>query len=392
MTTVSAQAHAHEWATYTDDDLTRRLSDLSGDAAKILHRALDDDRRSLTQHERDEIAGMDETAELISAELERRHSHTDDDRRQRVQLVQRELGRMREDGRAGEIATGLRANFREAERRAQDGVGHRFSLGDYAEGLVLLERSTTTALAGASQSVSAPAATGDSFGIWLPRESRSVNLRQKPGTRLEAAQYGANTAVSSTAEGDDKPALDPTGPDTDTVSPYAVQSNVTIQSEMSGRGVEQFTWAGTRKVRRSVNDAYVTAMIAAGGTPVAFATDAATSVDTALATMMGTAATVPDLIVCGADVFPALAQAGGDDATDAFPSFRGIRLVASSVAGLAGHALVIDGSSVEYSMSPVEVRSQPQVISNSTDVVVEVWFAVVAHGASGVILQDCVTP
>lgn len=389
MTTL---AEAQEWATQSDDDLTRRLTEYSADAARILHRSIDDDRRPLTSHERDEIAALGSKAELVAAELERRQAHNTDDRRERAQLVQRELGRMAQEGRAGDIAAGLRVHFREAEQRAQDGVGHRFSLGDYAEGLVLLERSTTTALAGATHSVSAPAATGDSFGIWLPRESRSVNLRQKPGTRLEAAQYGANTAVTATAEGVDKPALDPTGPDTDTVSPYAVQSNITIQSEMSGRGVEQFTWAGTRKVRRSVNDAYVTAMIAAGGTAATFVTDAATSVDTALATMMGTAATVPDLIVCGADVFPALAQAGGDDATDAFPSFRGVRLVASSVAGLAGHALVIDGSSVEYSMSPVEVRSQPQVISNSTDVVVEVWFAVVAHGASGVILQDCVTP
>lgn len=378
-----------EWSDESDSDLQLRAAELNNEIGELLHRSARD-RRDLTDHEADEIHDAHSKKELIEAEIERRASRGNDGARQRSRDVQVELARMRQDGEAGQIATSLRANFRQAEEKAMNGTGHRFSIGEFGGGLEMLQRSTTTANAGAVHSVSSPATNGPSFGIWLPRESQAVNLRQRPGTRLEGAEYGANTAVSATAEATDKPALDPTGPVTDVVAPYAVQSNISIQSEMSGRGVEQFTWAGTRKVRRSVNDAFTTAMVTAGGTAVTPVTDAPTSVDTAIATMMGTAAAAPDLIVCGADVFPGLAQAGGDDAVDSFPAFRGIRLVSSSVAGLAGHALVIDGSSVEYSMSEVEVRSQPQVISNSTDVVVEVWFAVVAHGASGVIMQDCV--
>jgi hypothetical protein len=44
------------------------------------------------------------------------------------------------------------------------------------------------------------------------------------------------------------------------------------------------------------------------------------------------------------------------------------------------------------SLSDVEVRTQPQVISNSTDAVVEAWFAVSARGANAVVLQDRTTP
>lgn len=276
----------------------------------------------------------------------------------------------------------LRSLFREAETRALRGEGFRFGLGHFAE---ILERSTTTSNAGAVHSVAAGAGGG---GIWLPRESGGTNLELRPGTRLDAGVWPANSATGATAEGGTKPTLDPSSLGTDTVSPYAVTSNVTIQSEAAGRGVEQFTWAGTRKVRRSVNDAFTTAMVTAGGTARAFDTDVVTSVDGAISDMMAVAATVPSLVIVDPAHFSALATAGGDDATDAFPAFRGVRLVSSAVAGLADHALIIDGSAITYSMSGVEVRTQPQVITNSTDVVVEVWFAAVAYGASGVFLQD----
>ena len=371
---------ARKYVELDADEIERRCR---ATADRILTRmtAAESENRDLTPEETQQCQNDQAAVAAFEKALEMKAEKARAD--ERAQAIRRELASMR--GQVAVSGAALGDHFRFARERALRGEGYRFTLGDCAEVLELHLRSTTTANAGAETRV---AAGSSAFGIWLPREAQANNLRLPPGARIEGGVWPANQAVSATSEAATKPTLDPTGLGSDVVRPFAVSSNVSIQSELSGRGIEQFVWAGTRKVRRSVNDAFVAGMIASAGTARTFTTDAATSVDSAIAQMMGDAATTPTLIVCGADIFPALAQAGGDDATDAFPAFRGIRLVASSASSLAGHALVVDGSAVSYSMSEVEVRSQPQVVSNSTDVVIEVWFAVIAHGASGVILQD----
>lgn len=373
-------------ADMTDDELVGELRSTVGDIQARAKLAEAESRDFTEPEAHQHRANTARLADLRDEMYLRRNmdpADPDDPDEARSQQIFEAIGRAQATRGGGD----LEVHFRTAGERALAGQGYRFTLGEYAEHLEL--RSTTTALAGATHAVGAGAGTS---GIWLPRESGSLNLRLRPGQRLESGVWGANTAVSATTEGGTKPTLDPASLGTDVVSPYAVASNVTVQSESAGRGVEQFTWAGTRKVRRSVNDAFTTAMIAAGGTARAFDTDVVTSVDGAISEMMATAAAVPSLVVVAPPQFSALATAGGDDATDAFPAFRGIRLVSSAVAGLVGFALVIDGSAVTHSMSGAEVRTQPQVISNSIDVVVEVWFATVAYGASGVIKQDTVTP
>lgn len=365
----------------TDDEITDEVASTYRDIQERSARAADAEREFTDAEQHLNRAN---TAWLgrLKAEADKREKADQD---AQVQHRARQLGDAMGQAVADRAAGDLEVHFRTAGERALAGEGYRFTLGEYARNLEL--RSTTTALAGASTSV---ASGGDTGGIWLPRESGSMNLRLRPGERLESGVWPANAAVSATSEGGTKPTLDPASLGTDVVSPYAVSSNVTIQSEAAGRGIEQFTWSGTRRVRRSVNDAFTSAMVTAGGTARTFDTDVVTSVDGALSEMMAVAATVPTLVIVDPAHFSALATAGGDDATDSFPSFRGVRLVSSAVAGLAGHALIIDGSAVSHSMSGVEVRTQPQVISNSTDVVVEVWFAVTAYGASGVTLQDLV--
>lgn len=288
-------------------------------------------------------------------------------------------------GRSGELAAG----FAELEARAFRGEGGRlqFTIAGYETFL----RSTTTANAGAAHEAPAPAAGGG--GIWLPNECGATNLTLAPGTRIEAGVYGANTAVSPTSEGTSKPTFDPSSLGTSTVSPYAVSSNITIQSDRSGRGLEQFTWAATRKVRRSVNDAFTAALVTAAGSARAFATSAVASLDGAIAQSMADTAAVPDLIICDVSLFTSLASAGGgNNSQSAVPAYRGVRLVPSSLAALAGNALVVSGDSLALSMSGIEVRTQPQVLTNSTDAVLEVWMGVVVRGAGGVTLQDATTP
>jgi hypothetical protein len=335
----------------------------------------------------------DGRSDEVRADVEQRRLDESPAEQERIRLEVRDRAADLEHAIAGghrqAASVDVMAGLADLEERARRGEGGRFafSLND----LEVFCRSTTTALAGAAHV--APGMVPSGAGLWFPNEVNAPNMNLAPGTRIESGIYPANAGVAATGEGSTKPVLDPSSLSTATVSPYAVTSSITLQSQLAGQGVAQFTWAATRKVRKSVNDAFTAAMVAAGGTARAFNTSAVVSLDGAIATAMDLCAGVPDLLIVDTTVFSALAQAGGGQlSTAAVPSYRGIRMVPSSQASIAGNAVVLDGSSIAMSLSGVEILTHPQLTNNTIDALCEVWFAVAVRGASGVTYQDCTTP
>jgi len=376
------------------ETLTDRIGNIT---ARMEQRAKDADKQGGWEEferaawERDKASVLAHEEALEHAQLREdeaaQQARATEAAQERSKAIQTEIAQQMAETRVqrgGDIREGLK----ELEQRAWRGEGFRMSFSP--EQFDYFERSTTTALAGAAHVAPAPNAAG---GIWMPIESGAVNLRLNPGDRIEGGVYPVNAGVAATAEGATKPVLDPSSLGVATVSAFAVASNVSVQSEASGNGVAQLVWAAGRKVRKSVNDSFVQTCITAAGAARAFATSAVVSMDGALATSMDLCAATPNLIVCDVSIFSALASAGGGQAsTAAVPAYRGIRLVPSGLAAIAGNGLVIEGSGIAMSLSEIEVRSAPVVMSNSSDVAVEAWFAAVVRGASSVIYQDATTP
>ncbi|MQB02153.1 MAG: hypothetical protein GEU78_18195, partial [Actinobacteria bacterium] len=217
--------------------------------------------------------------------------------RERAQQVQRELSKMRGEGRGpGQLQTRQAMAGFDANLRA--GVPQRLSVS--AQDLEVYCRAATTATAGESTEV--VARSGRPPFIWA---ALGMNFQPATSNRVQGPTWQPLVSQPATAEGGTKPEMVDSVLDDQELAPYGVTYDISDQVARFGVGETAVADRLSAEAVFSANGGIIN-RFELHGSEIAFVSDAPTSLDTGIAEVVSRTGGATGVVINAAD-YPAVA-------------------------------------------------------------------------------------
>lgn len=320
------------------------------------------------EHERRDLSDVEsEAVKSYKAEVDDAKSELRTvEARERAQMAQRELSRMRSEPDPSEASLG------EFERLLTNRTAGRVEL-----------RAATTSTAGARTEVAG--ATGRPQYL---AQAAGIAQQQATSLRVETPYFAELAVQSSTGEGSTKPVMTDPTLQTGTLEAFAITQEVSDQLIRFGVGLNVIGQRLQAEVVYSVNAATATTFSDEAGTPLTFTESASHMLDLGIATVQERTGNFPSLIVLNPQDYPMIAnKMGADSGSDIgsrVATFNGVRLAANATQS-AGAATVVDGAGWSSFGTGLMLDSLPDLTTNMVTARAEQYFLVMPHYAGSAV-------